>query len=104
MEVLLVVSSTMIVVGLVCAVIAKIMKKKIWILFTIIVIIGISGIWMYVNPGYESPNSNNNYYDSADDNGYKSKYDRDADYIGDQFGRSGDEVKDSVDRMAGAMH
>lgn len=41
----------------------------------------------------------NNYSDSS----YKSKYDRDAEYVGDQFGKDSQEVKDSVDRLAGAM-
>ena len=55
---------------------------------------------MAIGCSSSSGSSSSSYSDSDE----KSQYDKDADYVGDQFGKSGDEVKDSVDRMAGAMN
>lgn len=73
------------------------MKKAILVLLATITIASFGGMALGC-----SSSSGSSY--SSGDSGYKSKYDRDADYVGDQFGKSGDEVKDSVDRMAGAMN
>ena len=73
------------------------MKKAILIILAIITLTSFGGMAIGC-----SSSSGSSY--SSSDSGYKSKYDRDAEYIGDQFGKSGDEVKDSVERMADAMN
>ena len=42
-------------------------------------------------------------YSGSSGSSGKSSYDRDAEYVGSQFGRSSDDVKDSVGRLADAM-
>lgn len=73
------------------------MKKTVSIILAIFIIMSFTGMAIGC-----SSSSGSSY--SSSDSGYKSKYDSDADYVGSQFGKSGDEVKDSVDRMAGAMN
>lgn len=69
------------------------MKKFISILLCVLIVLSFSVFALGCSSADGSSSSTSS----------NSKYDRDAEYIGSQFGKSSDEVKDSVERMAGAM-
>lgn len=75
------------------------MKKFISILLCVLIVLSFSVFAL----GCSSADGSSSSSSSSSSTSSNSKYDRDAEYIGSQFGISSDEVKDSVERMAGAM-
>ena len=70
------------------------MKKIIAIILSALVVISFSAMALGCGDSGSSSSSSGSY---------KTKADRDAEYIGDQYGVDSDYVKDSAERMADAM-